>query len=284
MRNRKRWVAVLGLVLIISLALSAIFLKAPIYYQARSYLVMSVFSLYEKMNSLLDEQKIVLDIPGGLSTEEKDWYPFVMTFNADQGFSRYMGRDLRLTILYNFGSFNWRNASSTFFIEGSRYFNSFYGAYVVKEEDPNKKYGFAADGSLNIEEVFKLAEYDYKYLVLKSFGCPDDKLTMDILSYDLMSDVSYAGYDGWTRIDSMLLLNSPVHKYKGERRAYIQYGNPHQQEKGEEFKLMTSQGRIYARYFPEFQCSVFLYILSPELTTIEECDEQILSKTVISLK
>ena len=65
MRNRKRWVAVLGLVLIISLALSAIFLKAPIYYQARSYLVMSVFSLYEKMNSLLDEQKIVLDIPGG---------------------------------------------------------------------------------------------------------------------------------------------------------------------------------------------------------------------------
>jgi len=284
MRNRKRWVAVLGLVLIISLALSAIFLKAPIYYQARSYLVMSVFSLYEKMNSLLDEQKIVLDIPGGLSTKEKDWYPFVMVFNADQGFSGYMGRDLRLTILYNFGSFNWWGASSSFFLEDSRYFNSFYGAYVVKEMDPNRRFGFTADGSLDIEEIFKLAEYDFKYLVIKSLGCPEDKLTMEILSYETMPEVSYAGYRDWTRIDSLLLLNSPAHRYKGERRAYIQYGNPHLQEKGEEFRLMTSQGRIYVRYFPEFECTVFLYILSPELSTINECDERILSKTVISLK
>lgn len=283
MRNRKRWVAVLGLTLIISLALLAIFLKAPIYYQARSYLVMSVYSNYKKMNSLLNEQKIRLDIPGGLSTKDKDWYPFVMVFNADEDFSRYVGRDLKLTILYNFGSFNWK-ASSTFYSEDSRYFNSFYGAYVVKEEDSNKKYGFTADGSLDIDEIFKLAEYDYKYLVIKSLGCSDDKLSMEILSYDIVPDVSYAGYHGWTRIDSLLLLNSPVHKYKGERRAYIQYGNPHQQEKGEEFKLMTSQGRIYLRYFPEFQATVFLYILSPELTTIETCDEQILSKTTISLR
>ena len=41
MRNRKGWVAVLGLTLIISLALLAIFLS--LYYQARGYLVMSVF-------------------------------------------------------------------------------------------------------------------------------------------------------------------------------------------------------------------------------------------------
>lgn len=278
----KRWKTITGLLLIIVLALSVLFLKAPLYYKARSYAVMYVYSKYEAKNSLLQKQNISLTIPGGSSTEQKDWYPFVMIFNDDQGFSRYMGRELALTILYNFGAFNGNRSSSDFFLEESPYYNSFYGGYIVRNESGDKKYGFTEGGELEISEVLAVPEYDFKYLVLESLGCPKDKLTMEIRSFDTSKDVKYAGYNGWSQIDALLLTNSPDHNYKGERRAYIQYGNPHKKEGREEFKVMTSHGRIYVRYFEEFASTVFLYIISPNILTLEKCDEDILSKSIIN--
>ncbi len=278
----KRWKTYVGLVVIVMLSLSVLFLKVPLYYQARSYILMYAFSKYEQANSLLKEQNIKIDIPGGNSTEKKDWYPFVMLFNDDRGFSQYMGKDLSLTVLYNFGAFNWNTSSSFYFQEDSPYFNSFYGGYLVKANTENQIFGFEDDGQVNLEEVFTVPEYDYKYLVLQSFGCPEEKLTMEILSHEITKNVSYAGYDNWTQIDSFLLVNSPVHKYKGDRRAYIQYGNPLKQGDKEDFPLITTQGRIYVRYFEEFKNTVFLYIISPNRLTIDECDHEILSKTVIS--
>lgn len=283
MRYFKRWKTTLGLILIVIIALSVLFLKVPLYYQARSYIVMYPFSKYEAKDSLLADKSFSLNIPGGTSTEKKDWYPFVMVFNDDEGFSQYIGRDLSLTILYNFGAFSWNKSSSAFFQDDSPYFNSFYGGYLIREKDANK-YGFSPDGKLNTDEILAVPEYDYHYLVLKSLGCPDEKLTMDILSNNITENVEYAGYKGWTRFDSLLLVNSPNHKYRGDRRAYIQYGNPLKQENLEDFRLMTTYGRIYVRYFEELKQTVFLYIVSPNSLTIEECDKDILSKTMITKK
>lgn len=282
MKDLKRWKTLLGLILVVALALSILFLKVPLYYQARSYVVMYAFSKYEMKNSLFTRQNISLQIPGGSSTEKKDWYPFVMTFNDDEGFSQYMNKNLSLSILYNFGRFNWNKSSSELFQDDSPYYNSFYGGYVVKENISDNKYGFTADGELNMQEIFAVPEFDYKNLVLKSLGCPDEKLTMEILSHNITENVEYAGYKDWTQIDALLLTNSPDHKFKGDRRGYIQYGNPLKKENLEDFRLIATNGRIYARYFEEFQSTIFLYILSPSSLTVEECDQEILSKTRIS--
>jgi len=281
MKALKHWKTRIGLIVIVVIAVSVLFLKVPLYYQARSYLIMYFYSMYEEKNSILAKQNINVEIPGGSSTEEKDWYPFMMAFNDDQGFSNYMGRELAMTILYNFGAFSWNTSSSFFFQEDSPYFNSFYGAYFVKDKTASSKFGFSADGDLLMEEVFAVPEYDYKHLVLESLGCPEYKLTMEIMSYNITKNVQYAGYKDWIKVDSLLLVNSPVHKYKRDRRAYIQYGNPLKQADAQEYELMTTNGRMYIRYFPEFDSTVFLYIMSPNILTVEKCDKEILSKTVI---
>jgi len=283
MKKPKRWKTVLVVALLILVALTVIFLKAPLYYQARSYTIMYFYSKYEMKNSILQKQNIAVEIPGGSSTKEKDWFPFMMTFNDDQGFSDYRDRDLALTVLYNFGAFSWNSSSSSFFNNRSPWYNSFYGGYVVKENSsPDKVYGFNSNGEPAINEIFAVAEYDYKYLVMKSLGCPQEKLVMDISSYKLTPNVSYAGYDGWIQIDSILRVNSPSHKFVRDRRAYIQYGNPLRQTYQEDFQMMRTYGRTYARYFPEFKSTIFLYIVSSDQGTLSTCDKQILSKSTIS--
>jgi hypothetical protein len=280
MKGLKRLKTGLGLIAVVVLALSVLLIKAPLYYQVRSYAVMYAFSKYEEKNSLLKKEAVEMKIPGGTITKEKDWYPFVMVFTDDKGFSTYMGRDLALTILYNFGAFRWNQSASDYFLEESPYYNSFYGGYLVKEEG-QKKYGFSDSGGLDIKEVFAVPEYDYQYLVMESLGCSSSRLVMDILSYNITEDIAYAGYQGWTQIDASLLVNSPKHKFSGERRAYIQYGNPAQLKEQEDFPLSITNGRIYIRFFENIKSTVFLYILSPNNTTLEECDDKILSKTTI---
>jgi hypothetical protein len=284
MKISKGWKTFIGLIIITALVITVVLLKGPFYYQARSYLVMYAFSKYEEQKSLLQKNNISLDIPGGISTPEKDWYPFVMVFNADQSFSRYTGRDLALTILYNFGAFDWDMSSSNYFQEKSPYYNSFYGGYLVKDNSGSGKYGFTPEGKLDVSEAMAVPEYDFKYLVLESLGCPREKLTMSVIKYDLEENVTYAGYPGWTKIDAHLLVNNPSHQFRGNKRAYIQYGYPLKQAGRGDFELMNTRGRIYARYFEEFNTTVFLYILTPSEDTLEKCDQEILSKTVINTK
>ena len=255
-------------------------LKPPLYFKARSYLVMYAYSNYEKKNSLLNELDINIKIPGGRSTGEKDWYPFVLVYTANHGFSNYMGRELSLTILYNFGAFDWKQGTSSYYQAESPYFNSFYGAYMVKEHEPGRKFAFA-EGKPIVEEVLSVPEYDFKYLVMESLGCPEEKLTMEPLSYEMKAGVDYIGYNDWYRLDGQLSLNTPNHKFKGNRRAYIQFGNPMYDTNKEEFEVTTMQGRIYARYFEEIKSTVFLYIITTDSLTLEKCDQEILSKTVI---
>ncbi|RNC29898.1 MAG: hypothetical protein AWM53_00118 [Candidatus Dichloromethanomonas elyunquensis] len=281
MKPKKNWKSRLGLIVVIIIALCVLFLKVPLYYQARSYLTMYAYSKYENKNSLMAKQGITFTIPGGSSTKEKDWYPFTMVFNDDTGISSFLGRELSLTVLYNFGSFSWNQSSSDFFQDDSPYFASFYGGYLVKDKT-GKKFGFLEQGDPNLDEIFSIPQYDYKHLVIESLGCPSEKLTMDVLSYNLKKNVQYAGYHDWVQIDSFMQVNSPNHKYRGDRRAYIQFGNPLKKLNQEDFRLITAYGRLYVRYFPEFQDTVFLYVMSPDSSTIQDCDNNILSKTTIT--
>ena len=242
---------------------------------------MSVYSNVVKSTSLLSKLDLSIKIPGGTSTEENDWYPFVLVYKANEGFSKHIGRDVDLTILYNFGAFDWKSGTSTFYDAKSQYFNSFYGAYVIKENQSDRKFAFTPEGEPIIEEIISVPEYDFKYLVMDGLGCPQDKLTMEALSYEITEDVTYAGYDDWHKMEGLLLVNNPNHRFRSSRKAYLQWGNPIYYENKEEFGLMTMQGRVYARYFEEINSTIFLYIMTPGSAALEECDQKILSKTVI---
>lgn len=284
MKNAKRWKTAIIIILIVIIACGVLVLKDPLYARARSYVAMTAYSKYENTKSLMAKENISITIPGGSSTEEKDWYPFVMIFNDNEGFSDYTGKELSLSILYNFGAFSWNTGSSFFFQDDSPYYASFYGGYVIKDNTGTSPFGFTADGQPDAKELFLPAEYDYKKLVLASFGAPEDKQKMDILSTDVKKGVEYAGYKGWSQIDTVLLINGPAHKFDGARRAYIQYGNPLKKTKLENFPLIASRARVYARYFEEYDSTILLYVFTPYADTLEQCDKEILSKTVIAKK
>jgi len=279
-KHRKIWL-VFGLIVLV--AVGFLFSKAPLFVQARSYLVMFFYSKYEESHSLMDKLNIEIDIPGGMSTKERDWYPFMLVYNDNLGFSRYAGRDLSLTILYNFGAFSLKNSSSSFFQPDSPYYSSFYGGYIVKDNKNKRPYGFSPQGEPIIEEIMAVPEYDFKYLVLSGLGCPEGRLAMENLFCQVFSGVEYAGYDNWHKIDGLLKINNPNHDYHDKRRIYLQFGYPLKYSDQEEFGLISMQGRIYARYFEEPGCTVFLYIMAPQDDTLEKCDRNILRKTVISL-
>ncbi|HZK33825.1 MAG TPA: hypothetical protein VFD33_00760 [Bacillota bacterium] len=267
------------LILIVSL----VYLVSPLSASFRSLAITLPYSLVCQRKSVLADEAISLKIPGGMSTFKSDWYPIVMTFNDDKGMSQHLGEQVRFTVLYNFGSYDLFKARSTYYDRQSQYFSSFYGGYIVKSVGENVVFGFDKDGSANIDELAKLAEYDQLYLVLSSLGCPPDKLVFESTLASMEGDVEYAGIQGWTCVNSNIKTNSPEHAYLESHRAYIQYGRPRYiGDIEEDFPLINLRGRAYARYFEEHKATVVLFVMAPSWTTIDECDQTILSKTSIS--
>jgi hypothetical protein len=253
---------------------------ALFFYPLRSYAVMSVYSRYNYKSSVMESQGFNIDIKGGLSTAKKDWYPFVNTYDTSYEFSRYTGGELALTVLYNFGAFDSLRSSS-FYNEESDYFAAFYGAYVVHDESGEGTYYGFTDGGADIDKIAQVAMFDYKYLVIQDLGC--DSPVFELTHYDAQENTDYIGYSGWTRIDAKMLSNSPSHTRVEKKLGYIQYGLP--QDNGKyDFYTIDLYGRMYARYFEEYESTVVIYVMGADQDIIDECDDEILSSTKIYSK
>jgi len=250
----------------------------------QSMAVMSVNNKYNEKESLMTDEGFDISIPGGLSSSEKDWYPFVMTFNADAGFKEYTDNEnLRLTILYNFPAFSMKNGCSMLYDENSPYYNSFYGAYIVQDSS-GKPYGFINNNGslkLDLQSVSIIPQYDFQNLVLSDFGLKSSDMVFDWDITDYDSNISYLDYDGWTLTNADLTVNGSAHNKNGFVQSYLQYGSPSYITQNK-FKPIQMKGRIYSRYFKEYNCSIFFYIIASNSTVLDDCDKEILSQCVIS--
>ena len=266
------------------------FIISPLFPYAVSLSVMSVYSHIHEADSIMANKGIELAIPGGGETSEDDWYPFVMTFNPGEAFGRTVGdRNLELTILYNFGAFDLRRGCSRLYDRDSDYYNSFYGAYLVTRKDDGSKaskdsmtapFGFDSQGNMDPEQTAIVPKFDFQHLVLGDFGIRTSEQVFEWTAETISEDVSYLGRDGWSRVDASLLVNGASHVKDGFRHSYLQYGSPgYDISEDDAFKPVSMRGRIYGRYFEEWDTSVFFYILTPEKETLERCDREILSKS-----
>jgi len=239
--------------------------------------VMAVYSASEYNQSVMKNHHIDIKIPGGLSTGEKDWYPFVMTFNpSSSSFSKRVGRDVEISIMYNFGAFQYLKGASSYYDDDSPYYNSFYGAYVIHDE--RQAFGFYQDGTLNEAELSIVPDYDMRILVLRSIGCSEP--TFDYTVDDITYDNRYLGTDGWTIMTSTIETQSPIHDVKKNYQAYIQYGKPSISDyRGVDFPDMILYGRVYAKYFEVQKLTVCFYIIGSDLEAMDACDSEILQKS-----
>ena len=245
----------------------------------RSMAVMSVYSHSFEKNSVQRQHGFDIKIPGGLSTPESDWYPFVMTFSDSAGFQSFTkNNDLSLTIMYNFPAFSPVRGCSHLFNPYSPYLGSFYGAYAVSDSSGGK-YGFLEDGSLDTASVSQVPMFDMQRLVLSDFGLKQQDMVFDWSITDT-SEVSYAGSDGWTKCDAEIITNSPTHTPKAFAMSYLQYGVPSYNVKPK-FAPVRMYGRVYSKYIEEYDTSVFFYIICHDKDALEKYDRDILSKSEI---
>ena len=265
--------------IIISMIAAIIFFLSPISACLRSMIVMGVYNKIQEKDSLLEEYGIELAIPGGSSTTEDDWYPFVMTFNADASYSRYIGeKDARLTILYNFPSFSAANGCSRLFDQDSPYYNSFYGAYLV-QDSANE---VLKEEKINHARMAAISRFDFFGLVLNEFGLlkEDEVFTLEIM--DEAYGVTCAGVDGWTRMQAQLLINGAAHNPRKKVISYLQYGVPGFGKVEEEFDPVAMTVIIYGRYFQEWDIGVYFYVMGVSEDICITCENDIIRQSVIN--
>ena len=71
---------------------------------------------------------------------------------------------------------------------------------------------------------------------------------------------------------------------EGFRRSYLQYGRCAYDPKDyglEDFAPVHMKGRLYAKYFSEWDTSIFFYIMTGDEQVLERCDAEILSKSIL---
>lgn len=273
--------------LLVIFMIMLLFVLSPLSELALSMGVMSVYSGMHERESILAERGLELSIPGGLG---KGWYPFVMLFNPESravsAFLRSKGMDkeeVRLSILYNFPAFDlsWGKGCSRLFDKDSSYYNSFYGAYAVSAREP---FGFCPDGSVNEAEIAALAEYDFHSLVLSDFGLQAAERVFEWRQINMEANVSLPCSEGWQRIDAELRVNGAAHTEQGFVQSYLQYGVPKYKygEAQKPFTPIEMKGRIYAKYFSEYDISLFFYIVTADKELMESCDREIIQRSTLS--
>lgn len=244
------------------------------------YGLMLLNNLIHAQDSVQSHTGLQVDIPGGRETEDTDWFPFMLQFNAHDGFTHYIGEDAQLTIVYNFGAYASDQPMSSFYDRHSAYYGAFYGAYLVRLED-GEPFGLTQEGQLKPDQLKRMGAYDYQHLVLRGLGAPYNRLYFNEVM-TCTGQETLAGYSDWQVACSTIETRGPLHQENGWHLSYFQYGKPPAYS-GESFLPTTLQAKTWVRYFPKARTTVALYVIAPDERVIEETQEDLLSKTVISL-
>ncbi len=290
-RKTKNILIIVAIVIVISLLLP----------YTRCYIATSLYTFSNKQATQVDDLFEKVSIPSGSMTKENDWYRKMVWF-SDQSFSDAYD----VTVLYSYGYFNGLLGTSRYYDQRSPYYGGFYGGYFITGHNDNA-FGFKGDGTINPEEIYSIAKHDQVNLVLPALGCDVSRRHFEIDKIDdIVENISFGGYDDWTRIDSHIVTNGPAHERSNFEKGYFQYGLPlkpiaeserkqiieeNESKKGywnygntkdySDFALEYFVGRVYVRYFKEYKTTVCLYIMAIDEEVVNQTDENILRKSII---
>ena len=261
--------------IVLGLMAVVIFLCTPPAATLRSMCVMSLYSAWCGRDSIEKREGFRLEIPGGMRTGERDWYPLSLLYDASEEFAWRTGTDTRLNIYYTFPAYDLWKGCSMLYDTDSPYYSSFYGAYLVQGEEI---WGFSSEGEIALEEVAQILRFDLFELVLDDLGLPKEQETFSWELTENPEKISYIGWEDWTQVDARITVNGAAHSPGHFCLSYLQYGAP-VQEVSEPYAVTQLYGRLIGRYFPEWETSIFFYILTAQPEALEQCDRRILSQS-----
>ncbi len=141
-------------------------------------------------------------------------------------------------------------------------------------------FGFRADGSLDLAKTGLVPQYDFEQLVLRDFGLRAQDMQFGWSVQTVQTVDGFLGYDGWSCVNADMTVSGAFHHADSFRQSYLQYGTPkYDAIAGGDFAPVTMNGRVYARYFAEWESSVFFYVMAPSWEVVDNCDRQILQKS-----
>jgi len=242
----------------------------------RSEAVMRPVSALAYRDSVMKQKGFHVILPDGCATWERDWTSSMKLFHAKAFESAE--HPISATILYNFAYFS--GGRSLLYDVDSPYEMAYYGAYAISREGLDRPFGFDENAGLNWQEVSLIPLYDLEVLVLRGLGCPADLAQAEIVSFEANPVDSEAQLAGWIRIDAVVETRSLIHRAGAWNQNDLQYGSP-PKDAAEDFPPLTLQGRIYAKAFPEWDSTVFLYVFAKDRELIEATDRDFLQKVEI---
>lgn len=180
-----------------------------------------------------------------------DWYPLINAY-VDTTFSNHVKKDVDLLIYYSFG--DYKRGSSTIFDPDSKYFSSFFGCYVIGQNDTGY-YGFEADGSLDLKAILQVPKYDYDFLVAEPLGLEQKDIITDytVKSIEMV--------DGKHYVEFNIETNSLYHQYKSFNLNYLQYGLPFIKNGEQDFFPIEMYGKLKIMKYNE-NITLIYYIFS----------------------
>ncbi len=242
----------------------------------RSEIVMRPASYLAYRDSVMRQKGFQLVMPGGNATGKEDWSSSMKIYHTTAFESAE--NPISATILYNFASFS--GSRSRLYDSDSPFEMAYYGAYAVTRENEENPFGFTEAGELDESELAIIPLYDLEILVLRGLGCPRELAKTKIDSFEEVKIEVGHPLEEWIRVDTRIETRSVVHAKNGWNQNDLQYGSPPKEVK-ESFPSLTLKGRVYLRYFPEWESTVFLYVFAKDEALIQETDTQFLQKVKI---
>lgn len=230
----------------------------------RSDLALQIQGRGFKKESVFNRVGLELDIPTAKDYPGSGWSKSMKLYHPGDKFPHDESKG-EMSILYNFGRFE--EDRSTFYEPNSDCFNAHYGVYFIQLDQG--VFGWENE-KLDEQAIVKLVSFDQLELVMSSLDCSASRQHFEYEITDIKEGLSMAGFSDWVQIDALIKTNSPLHQKKSNALGYIQYGEPPKNYKGEDFPVVSMQGRLYMRYDKTLDVTVIYFVIGKTQAFIDE--------------
>ena len=257
----RRWPWLAGGLAVLVLANLAV---NPWFARQRSLLLMSGYDWAFERRSVPQQTGVGVEMP----LRGSGLYPLMITFNADQPMSEWLGADVSFTVEFTFADFAPRQGHSGIFDPDHPLYGTYVGSYYL--------HGLGRP--LSTEEVARVAEFDQRVLALPALGLGFDDNRFEVLATSTQP-VGYAGLE-WTSHDATVLTNCPDHSPDGFELAHLQFGTPPRTDR--HYPVCELAARIDVTWLPDQDLTVGTYIMAPSSAEVDRLSAEVVRQAAVS--
>ena len=248
--------------LAMSLGTTALF-----YHQAQLKSI-AVRLLSQAISNPAKERGIWVDLGPGIP----HWNKIMLVGHMSKPLSQLIGHPIEAVAYSRFGGFNLDRRFSDFQNPNSQYYQCWYGAYIVFDNEHRQQFGFNPDGTASVTDALHALEAD-QMLVDQSTGIPfsfDDGHLVKASS-KFNTETIKEDNQTWQRLSGQAQTWSTYHRKKLPTETWHAdwcYGSiPSNSSHGvDDMHRVTYRGEFWSRYDERWQascCKFFIYPTYP---------------------